>query len=89
LDALTGFAAEIGHDLDAYGADTVDASGGDHDAAVAAAEVVDDVTGLDAARLEHLLDEGCGRGNSRTEVLGRPELLGETGKRGGYDDKRG
>ncbi len=50
---LTGFADALGVEIDADAARAVLLGGGDHDAPVAAAEIVDDVGGADLRGLQH------------------------------------
>src|ERR1019366_2457209 len=61
---LLGFFDSVGVDVDACAAGDAELLGGhDHDAAVTAAEVVQDVAFLDFAELEHSLHHRRGRGN--------------------------
>src|SRR5690606_22103194 len=70
-----GGAAEFLGDLHSHGLGAEQARGGDDDAAVAAAEVVDGLAGLDLGGFQHFFDDDLGGGDVRRQALALAELL--------------
>src|SRR5262249_41210694 len=75
LNPLARLAAEIRHDLDTHRSRAVLLHGSDHDAAIAAAEVVNNVVGGHMTRFEHPFNEMLRSGNLGAEILRGAELL--------------
>ena len=70
-----GLPAKIRLDLHTHAAGAELLRGRDHDAAVAAAQIVDHVARLDAAGLQHPFHDDLGRGNVGRQILGGAEFL--------------
>ena len=82
------FADQVRHEFDADGAHAEMLHRGDHDAAIAAAQIVNHLAGFDVSGLEHSVHQELRSGNGRTEILSRPELLGGGRERSRSDDER-
>ena len=73
---------EVGHQFDADGARAEMLRRGDHDAAIAASQIVNHLAGLDVTGLQHSIHQELRSGNGRPQILGCPKLLGGCGERG-------
>src|SRR5450432_2459128 len=84
---FAGFLDKFGIDVDAHSARAVILGGGDDDAPVAAAEVIDDVAPGNAGEPEHAVDDGI-RAANVGDIGTMPGLVFLLG-RGAGDDKQG